>query len=56
MAYFMIPRFVRTVAELPRTATNKVQKQILRSAGRTAECWDREAAGMIFRRETLRPS
>ena len=56
MAYFMIPRFVRTVAELPRTATNKVQKQILRAAGRTAECWDREAAGMIFRRETLRPS
>ena len=30
MPHFMIPRFVRVVAELPRTASLKIQKQPLR--------------------------
>ncbi len=51
MAHFMVPRYVRIVDSLPKTPTAKVQKTILREAGRTPDTWDREAAGMILRRE-----
>lgn len=49
MAYYMVPRFVRIVAELPKTPTAKVMKQILRSEGVTADTWDRHAAGVDLR-------
>ena len=51
MAYFMVPRYVRTMPELPKTPTQKVQKHLLRTEGVTADTWDREAAGMRLRRE-----
>ncbi len=53
VAYFMVPRYVRVVDALPKTPTSKVQKALLRQAGRTADTWDREAAGVILRRERL---
>jgi carnitine-CoA ligase len=37
---FMVPRYVEFVAELPRSATNKIQKAALRATG-TATAWDR---------------
>jgi carnitine-CoA ligase len=40
MAAFMVPRYVRVVAELPKTPTQKVQKYALRQAG-LADAWDR---------------
>lgn len=53
MAHFMIPRYVRVVADLPKTPTNKVQKHLLRDEGVTDDTWDRSAAGIRFRRERL---
>jgi crotonobetaine/carnitine-CoA ligase len=53
LAHFMLPRYVRIVEELPKTPTQKIQKHVLRKEGITADTWDREAAGITIRRETL---
>ncbi|MCC8942982.1 ATP-dependent acyl-CoA ligase [Bradyrhizobium sp. Arg68] len=50
MAYFGIPRFVRIVSEMPLTENGKIRKVALREAGRTADTWDRDAAGYVVRR------
>lgn len=42
MAYFMIPRYVALVDDLPRTQTNKISKQRLKEIGVAAGTWDRE--------------
>ncbi|MET3905149.1 AMP-binding protein [Arthrobacter sp. FW305-123] len=44
LASFAIPRFFRTVDELPQTENGKVRKQVLKAAGRAAAQWDREVA------------
>ena len=41
MARHMVPRYVDTVAELPRTPTEKVRKDVLRERGLTPTTWDR---------------
>jgi crotonobetaine/carnitine-CoA ligase len=43
--YFMVPRYVEFVEDLPRTSTQKVKKAELRKKGIGA-AWDREAAGI----------
>jgi len=53
MPYFMVPRYVRVVSEIPKTETNKVRKVVFRAEGVTADTWDRERAGMRLRREKL---
>ncbi|MCC5869736.1 MAG: ATP-dependent acyl-CoA ligase, partial [Gammaproteobacteria bacterium] len=53
MPHFMVPRYVRILDELPKTPTAKVRKHILREAGVTADTWDREAAGILLRRERM---
>jgi crotonobetaine/carnitine-CoA ligase len=53
MAYFMIPRYVRILDELPKTPSAKVTKHVLRAQGVTADTWDREAHRISFRREKL---
>ena len=53
MAHFMVPRYVRVVAELPKAPTRKVQKHLRRSEGVTADTWDRAAAGIVVKRERL---
>jgi crotonobetaine/carnitine-CoA ligase len=45
MAYFMVPRYIRFLKQLPKTPTERVQKFILRDAGVTADTFDREAGG-----------
>lgn len=50
MPHFMIPRFVRFVTSLPKTGTQRVQKNKLREEGITADTWDREKAGYKVRR------
>ena len=40
MPKFMIPRYVRLMAVLPRTPTGKVQKALLRKEGVTDDTWD----------------
>jgi len=53
MAHFMIPRYLRILAEMPKTPTQKVQKNLLRDEGITADTWDREKAGIVIKREKL---
>lgn len=53
MTHFMVPRFIRVEAELPKTPTNKIQKVELRKQGVTAETFDREAAGLSVKRIKL---
>ncbi len=45
MAYFMVPRYVRFMEEMPKTPTEKIQKAVLREAGVTPDTWDRESVG-----------
>ena len=54
MAHFMVPRYVRVMPSLPKTATNKIQKAELRREGVTPDTWDRDAAGIVVKREKLR--
>ncbi len=50
MAYFMIPRYVRYMDELPKTPTERVEKYRLREEGITKDTWDREKAGYKLKR------
>lgn len=50
MPRYAVPRFLLTVDELAKTATGKIQKQVLRDAGVTGETWDRESAGYTIAR------
>lgn len=52
LAYFMVPRYVQIVDEMPRTLSQKIEKYKLR---REAEAdlsllWDREQAGIVVSR------
>ncbi len=51
LPYFMIPRFVRIVPDLPKTPTQKIEKHVLRGQGLEAGVWDREEAGITIRRD-----
>ncbi len=42
MAYFMVPRYVDTVDDIPKTETLRVKKNELKKAGVTRRTWDRE--------------
>ncbi len=53
MAHFMLPRFIRIVDELPKTPTQKIKKHLLKEAGVTDDSWDREAAGIVVKRDRL---
>ena len=37
---FAVPRYVEFVTELPRSATGRVQKHVLRAQGITATTWE----------------
>ncbi len=54
MAYFMVPRYVKFVEELPRTPSQKVSKHVLREMARASyrDMWDREALGIEVNRFT----
>jgi crotonobetaine/carnitine-CoA ligase len=43
LPYFMVPRYVEFMAELPKTPTAKVRKQQLREIGLNAQTYDRTA-------------
>jgi crotonobetaine/carnitine-CoA ligase len=53
MPYFMIPRYVRFIDTLPMTPSQKVKKTELRVEGITSDCWDREEAGIVIKRERI---
>lgn len=50
MPYFMVPRYIDFVEELPKTPTGKIQKFPLRQRGVTSTTWDRVAAGVELKR------
>jgi crotonobetaine/carnitine-CoA ligase len=50
MAYFMVPRYVRFVENLPKNAVLRVEKYKLRDEGVTEDTWDREKAGYKLKR------
>jgi carnitine-CoA ligase len=49
MPYFMVPRYIEFVDELPRTPNLKVRKEALRAVG-IGNGWDRENAGIVARK------
>jgi crotonobetaine/carnitine-CoA ligase len=53
MPYFMVPRFIDIVKDVPRTSTAKVEKYKIRAAGPGATTWDREKHGWKVTREGL---
>jgi len=53
MAHYMVPRYIRIMSNLPKTPSAKIQKQELRLQGITSDTWDREAAGIIIKRQKI---
>ncbi len=50
LPHFAVPRYVRFVAALPRTPSQRVEKYKLRAEGLAKGTWDREAEGYEVRR------
>jgi crotonobetaine/carnitine-CoA ligase len=48
--YYLVPRYIDIVSELPHTPTGKIQKFDVRARGVTASTWDREASGFVLER------
>jgi carnitine-CoA ligase len=53
IAHFALPRYIRFRDDLPRTPSLRVQKHILRAEGIPPGCWDREAEGIVVKREQI---
>lgn len=53
MPHYMVPRFVRIMDELPKTATNKLMKYAIRDEGISEDTWDAEAAGIFLKKTRL---
>lgn len=53
MAYFMVPRFLQFLPQLPRTLTQKIEKYKLKAAADAdpSKLWDREKAGIVIKRD-----
>ena len=54
MAYYMVPRYVQFVDDLPKTPSQKIAKHVLRDQARESyrTMWDREQAGIEVNRFT----
>lgn len=53
LPHFMVPRYVETVEALPKTASLKVEKFVLRQSGVSERTWDRVAAGVDVPHERI---
>ena len=51
MAYFMIPRYIDFVKELPKSEVHRVMKRFLKERGVTETTYDREKAGYEIKRD-----
>lgn len=54
LPYFAIPRYVEVLGELPRNATLRVMKHLLRARGVTEGTWDLDALGLTVGRDERR--
>ena len=50
LPHYAVPRYVRVVAELPKTPSQRVEKYRLRAEGATPDTWDRDQHGYEVRR------
>ena len=50
MPYFAVPRYIEVVEEIPKTPSQKIQKNKLRERGVSGSTWDRESVGYRVRR------
>ena len=50
MPHFAVPRYIRFVAELPKSPAQRVQKYVLREQGLSGDVWDREEHGVEVER------
>jgi carnitine-CoA ligase len=50
LPHFAVPRYLQFVSDLPRTATGRIQKHVLRARGTTPDTFDRVAAGVTLKR------
>jgi len=50
MPYFAVPRYIEVISEIPKTPSQKIQKNKLRERGLSASTWDRESVGYRVRR------
>ena len=50
MPHFAVPRYVKFVAELPKTPSQRIEKYKLREQGLSGEVWDREDHGYVVKR------
>jgi carnitine-CoA ligase len=50
LPHFAVPRYVEFVSDLPRTATGRIRKHLLRDRGVTGDTFDRVSAGMTLNR------
>lgn len=51
MAYFMIPRYIDFVDELPKSEVHRILKRVLKERGITESTYDRGKAGFEIKRE-----
>jgi crotonobetaine/carnitine-CoA ligase len=51
MPYFMVPRYLEFVEELPKTENEKIQKAKLRERGNSADTFDRVTAGVTVTKD-----
>ena len=51
MAYFMIPKYIDFINELPKSEVHRTLKQILKERGVTKTTFDREKEGYIIKRD-----
>jgi carnitine-CoA ligase len=54
LPYFAVPRYIALAGALPRNPALRVDKPQLRALGVPATAWDRDAAGIVVRRERFR--
>lgn len=54
LPYYMVPRYFEVISELPKTPTQRVQKNVLRDRGNGPGTWDREAHGFSVTRHGLK--
>jgi crotonobetaine/carnitine-CoA ligase len=50
LAYFMVPRFINLVAELPRTSLGKIEKEKLKQIPLSPSAFDLKTSGMMVER------
>jgi len=51
MAYFMIPKYIDFIDELPKSEVHRTLKQVLKERGVTKTTFDREKEGYIIKRD-----